>query len=186
MPTTMLSDFSACQSQERGGGLWCLCAVAFAASACAGGGGTDDAKVPVAVFDGDTPLIDEEPGVFSQELCSQIIDTCNEIGWNQIADSIDSSEKGNHFSQDIYVYDRGAISNPRLWEIIKPRIATLSAFVKQRKERAHASFNPNVNIPTEAPAADWIFIRKYSPNPDSTRNSTHAARSAQASRPRQH
>ena len=129
-----------------------------------------------AAFDGATPLIDVELGLFSERECADIIDVCNDIGWNQIADSIDASEKGNHFSQDIYVFDRGVISNAQLWDMIKPRIPALAALVKKRKVRAHVSFNQDVEVPTTPPSADWVFIRKYSPSKDSTRNSKLAAR----------
>jgi len=44
---------------------------------------------------------------------------CNKIGWAQIADTIDAIEEENHYSQDLYVIDRGRVEHPALWDLIR-------------------------------------------------------------------
>ena len=44
---------------------------------------------------------------------------CNKIGWKQIADTIDANEEQNHYSQDLYVIDRGRVEFPELWALVK-------------------------------------------------------------------
>lgn len=135
-------------------------------------GDTEDADAAVTIFDGNTPLLDEKDAVMSEQLCAQIVAICNDIGWAQIEDSIDKNEpENNHYSQDLYVVDRGDIRNPRLWALIEPYVPALSEFVLQRKNRARASFRADMQVPEKPPSADWIFIRKYSPHIGSTRNS---------------
>ena len=95
-------------------------------------------------FDGTTPLIDELPGAIPADVCKAIIDKANSIGWNNIADSIDAKEKGNHFSQDIYLKDRSVINNAELLNMVKPYLGKLGEFVRERKRRSRLSFGQQV------------------------------------------
>ena len=91
-------------------------------------------------LDSTTPLIDELPEAIPASVCKEIIDKANSIGWNNIADSIDAKEEGNHFSQDIYLKDRGVINNVVLLEMVKPYLDKLGEFVRTRKQRSRLNF----------------------------------------------
>ena len=113
------------------------------------------------------PAIDvsHEP-VYTKEVCTAIIEECNSIGWSQIADSIDQGLVNNSVSQDIYVKDYDKIVHDKLWNLIKPGVAMMDAMILERRR-----VTPDWHVDATRPRADWIFIRKYSPDADSTRNS---------------
>jgi len=99
-----------------------------------------EVDIKMTGLDSTTPLIDELPEAIPASVCKEIIDKANSIGWNNIADSIDAKEEGNHFSQDIYLKDRGVINNVVLLEMVKPYLDKLGEFVRTRKQRSRLNF----------------------------------------------
>ena len=113
------------------------------------------------------PAIDvsHEP-VFTEEACAAIIEECNRLGWSQMADSIDQGQVNNSYSQDIYVKDYDKIVHDRLWRLIQPGVPAMDSMILERRRAT-----PTWHASEARPSADWIFIRKYSPDADSKRNS---------------
>ena len=121
--------------------------------------------IPTSTDDGHDghldPLVNSFRGVVSKVTCNAIIAEAERLGFPLEADSIDSSEPNNKYSQAIDIVDYGkGVLVESLWELIEPLIPTLTEIVQSTKESLWNLERAQSKIPT----VDWIFMRKYAPS----------------------
>ena len=122
----------------------------------------NSSTVPASTNDGHLdPLVNSFRGVVSKMTCNAIIAEAERLGFPLEADSIDSSEVNNKYSQAIDIIDYGkGVLVESLWQLIEPLIPTLTEIVQSTKETIWNLEQARSKIPT----VDWIFLRKYAPS----------------------
>jgi len=117
-------------------------------------------------------LVDVQYGIASPAECDNLIAESEEVGYNNGFDSIDRtalSDEENQNSQDIYLVDRGFVSNAHLWKIARPLTERITDYIVETRGGSVEGYDP-VGDPEEL-RVDWVFMRKYSSAEESVRSS---------------